>query len=162
MSSRGRQAGGSLGFAAQAESARRAALWKAGRFHDLRREAVTARAAAGTSDNRRDDTAEKAALLVREGAAFGRASALAQTHGMVQDPDEATRALSAQWDYVPFIMEDGGRPGAHASAFLAALDKREAPREYFGVRVSLKTRILQAISTTLHAASGHVPSSRRA
>ena len=59
--------------------------------------------------------------------------------------------LRGQWDYVPFIiMEDGGRPGAHATAFLAALDKREAPREYHGLRVSLKTRLLQAVSTVLH------------
>ena len=85
---------GATNDAAQAESARRAALWKAGRFHDLRREAVAARSAAGTSENRRDDTAEKAALLVREGA-FGRASALAQSHGLVQDPEEAARALAA-------------------------------------------------------------------
>ena len=58
--------------------------------------------------------------------------------------------LRGQWDYVPFILEDGGRPGAHAAAFLAALDKREAPREYSGLRISLKTRLLQAVSTVLH------------
>ena len=58
--------------------------------------------------------------------------------------------MRGTWDYVPFIMEDGGRPGAHANAFLAALAKRESPREYFGVRISLRTRILQAVSTTLH------------
>ena len=55
-------------------------------------------------------------------------------------------SLRGQGHYVPFILEDGGRPGAHAAAFLAALDKREAPREYFGLRVSLiKTRLLQAV-----------------
>ena len=55
---------------------------------------MSARTAASTSDYRPDDTVEKAALLVREGA-FGRASALAQTNGLVQDPDEAARALAA-------------------------------------------------------------------
>ena len=78
--------------AAEAEAQRRVALWKAGRFGDLQREALAGRTPRNPSSERRDDSANRAAQLVREGA-FGRASALAQSYGLVQDPEEAVRAL---------------------------------------------------------------------
>ena len=58
--------------------------------------------------------------------------------------------LRGTWDYVPFVLEDGGRPGVHAAALLAEMDKRQTPCEYTGLRVSLKTRLLQAVSASIH------------
>ena len=46
--------------------------------------------------------------------------------------------------------EDGGRQGVHAAALLAELDSRQAPCEYTGLRVSQKTRLLQAVSASVH------------
>ena len=53
-------------------------------------------------------------------------------------------------DYVPFVLEDGGSPGVQAAVLLAELDSRQVPCEYTGLRVSLKTRLLQALSASVH------------
>ena len=73
---------------------RRVALWRAGRFGNLQREAVAERTARSTGDGGGYSRTDRGVDLVREGA-LGRAVAIAQAHGIVQDPEEARRALEA-------------------------------------------------------------------
>ena len=58
--------------------------------------------------------------------------------------------LRGSWSYVPFILEDCGRPGAHAVSLLADLDERRSHNDFVGLPVSLKARMLQVVSTVLH------------
>ena len=106
--------------AVRIEATRRVSLWRAGRLADLMQEAVTEHAAGQPPAGRRrpaDAAPHLAASLVRDGA-YGKAAALAQSHGLVEDPAEAERALRALHrprrafpDYVP-----PGRPARTPSA----------------------------------------------
>ena len=59
--------------------------------------------------------------------------------------------LRGTWYYVPFVLEEFGRPGHHALAFLRDLETHGfRDKRPNGPTVSLKTRILQNLGCALH------------
>ena len=59
--------------------------------------------------------------------------------------------MRGSWWYVPFVLEDCGRPGVQALAFLAEVDKLyPVPQKLPGIRVATKTLLLQALTSAVH------------
>ena len=64
-------------------------------------------------------------------------------------------ALHRTWRFIPFIIEDGGRLGAHAAAFLSELARRQRgpATTSSGLRISVRLLLYQRLSSVVHHAA---------
>ena len=59
--------------------------------------------------------------------------------------------IRGSWRYVPFILEDCGRPGVHALAFLAESQKlHPVTQSPPGIRVAAHRILLKVITSAVH------------
>ena len=86
-----------------------------------------------------------------QGAADPGASARAYERRKILAVHAHPVTMRGSWRYVPFILEDCGRPGAHALAFLAETQKLHPATQLSpGIRVSAQTIMLQVLTSVVH------------
>ena len=88
---------------------------------------------------------------LEQGAADPGASARAYERRKILAVHTHPVTMRGSWRYVPFILEDCGRPGIHALAFLAETQRLHPATHHLpGIRVGAHTVMLQILTSVMH------------